>query len=715
MNTALTLQIGGDISKLRAELNKANGLLGGFKNQLSQIGAALGLTFGTAALFRGIKEGIIIASTFEKTMSEVKAITGATGDEFKALEKDALRLGASTRYTATQVGELQVAYGRLGFSTKEILAATEATLNLAAATGENLAKSADVAGSTVRGFGLQADETERVVDVMASSFNKTALSLDNFTESMKYVAPVGNAAGATVEEVTAMLGVLADAGIRGSMAGTSLRKIFTDMTKDGRPLQERLAELARKGITLADSFDEVGRTAQTSLLILSKNTEKTNQLTYALQGASGEAAKMARIMQDNLSGDVTKLTSAWEGFILRLTNTKPIRELIKDLTMLVNALSGTHSLDDALRNSSLAIKKLSDTPGVGKSDVWKVMVKNLGDARREMGKPIDISHVEAVANMYNLTSVQADILARAVQQANKALSFSEKAMKDFNEFAEEHKYTDLAKAVDDYKGKMYELIFAHQVALEKEPNFVAYHKEQIASYRRIIALLNDYKSGLDAVNSSTDRMINFPAFVRPGKATEAAPNIDGEFGRGTFINRDPNSSLGINPEDSGVVKEIEYNRELHESLMTLHEDRERQLEQMQATADMAVTMGTAIGDAFAQMLIGEKNFAAGLAKLTEQIITLYLQQSIAAMIKTAMADPSMPFPFGKIAIAAAGIGMVKAMFGKIGANSGGGGSSGPPGRTPSEMNIHVSSRSRIKGYDLELISEKEGMRRGRVG
>src|SRR5688572_22023594 len=245
----LAVLISANTAEFGKALNQSSSQLKAFQNTVKGIGAAIGVSLGAAALFRGLQQVVGIMSEFEARMSEVRAITGATGDEFKSLERDALRLGAATKFTASEVAELQVAFGRLGFNTKEILDATEATLALAAATGEDLAKSADVAGSTVRGFGLEARETQRVVDVMAASFNKTALGLDNFTESMKYVAPIAAAANVSVEETTALLGVLADNGIRGSSAGTALRKIFGDLSKDGRPFQERLEELSKKGIT----------------------------------------------------------------------------------------------------------------------------------------------------------------------------------------------------------------------------------------------------------------------------------------------------------------------------------------------------------------------------------------------------------------------------------------------------------------------------------
>jgi hypothetical protein len=466
--------------------------------------AAFGIGFGIYEVASGIKNAIGVMAEFEKTMSEVKAITGATGDEFNRLREDALRLGASTKFTATEVGKLQIAYGRLGFTTKEILKATEATLSLAAATGEDLAKSADVAGSTVRGFGLDAKETQRVVDVMASSFNKSALGLENFAESMKYVAPVAHAAGASLEETTALLATLADAGIRGSMAGTSLRKIFTDIAKDGRPLSERLEELGKKGITMSDAFDEVGRTAQTSLLILAKNTDKTNQLATAFGNASGEAAKMARIMQDNLAGDVDALSSAWEGLILNLSKTDVLRDVTQSLTALMAAISGAPSDGgQELKRLAADIKQF----GTDASNTFQGHIEILSQVRREIGKPFDLSLIEDLASKYNLTSEEANRFYQVILQANEALSFQEKAMQQFNEFVARNGYQDLSKAADDYKNRLYELVLAEEIrkrqledlATASGENFdkdIAPINEQIAAYKRVIRLIADYQKEL---------------------------------------------------------------------------------------------------------------------------------------------------------------------------------------------------------------------------
>ena len=493
----------GDTTRLSQSIKSGEKDLLSLKKTISSVGAALGIGLGVGALISGFKSAAGIMSDFERTMSEVAAITGATGPEFKALGDDALRLGQASKFTATQVGQLQVAYGRLGFTTKEILQASEATIQLATATGEDLAKSADVAGSTVRGFGLTADETQRVVDVMASSFNKTALGLDNFTESMKYVAPVAAAAGASVEETTALLGVLADAGIRGSMAGTSLRKIFTDMTKDGRPLRERLEELGKKGITLADSFDEVGRTAQTSLLILSKNTDKIAGLTAEFQNVAGEAERVSRIMRDNLTGDVEKLSSAFEGLILRLSNSKLFRDLVQGLTGFVNALSGAPAqVDDALDGFAKVIRDTGDQMNRS-NPLFKVLVEKLKEVRREAGKPIDTKSVEFFAEKYKLTSDQANVLYQAIIDANVALSFQERVIKKLNDINTTKGYDDLTKAAEDYKNEIYAARLQLQVFQEKakavgSANAVSDAQSKLEKYDRELRIINDYLDKLNA-------------------------------------------------------------------------------------------------------------------------------------------------------------------------------------------------------------------------
>ena len=340
----MIVQITANNTQFLGAMAKSNAATASFQKSILSAGKALGVTFGAVQLFNGIKSAIGVMADFEVQMSTVRAITGATGDQFKALEKNALDLGRSTRYTATQVGSLQVEYGRLGFTSKEIINATKSTLNLATATGSDLARSAEIAGSTLRAFQIDAKETGRVTDVIASALNKSALSLDSFGEGIKYVAPVAKATNVSLEETSALMSVLADAGIKGSQAGTSLRRIFTLLTKDGKPLSERLDELAKKGITLADANDEVGLYAQTALLVLANQNERVKELTATYELANGETQRMADIMEDNLSGSIKKTSSAWEGLILRYRESSGyLRDLADDTTIIFNLIGNENA------------------------------------------------------------------------------------------------------------------------------------------------------------------------------------------------------------------------------------------------------------------------------------------------------------------------------------------------------------------------------------
>ena len=191
---------------------------------------------------------------FEFTMAKVRAVSGATNEEFKQLQSTAAELGRTTFFTASQVAELQLNFSKLGFTTQEILDAQEATINLSIATGSDLARAATVAGSAIRGFGLDASEAARVVDVMAVAFTSSALDIEKFQTSMTKVAPIAAASGFTIEETTAIMSKLADTGIEASIAGTSLRNIFLKLQDPTSKLSRRFGNTAPNLETLLEGF-----------------------------------------------------------------------------------------------------------------------------------------------------------------------------------------------------------------------------------------------------------------------------------------------------------------------------------------------------------------------------------------------------------------------------------------------------------------------------
>ena len=299
------------------------------KQMAIRMGAA---TVATVAMQKAISGAIRVGMNFEQSMANVKAITGATGVEFAKLEKTAKQLGSSTKFTASQVAGLQTEFGKLGFSTKEIIGAQSATLALAAATNTELPRAAEVAGATLRGFGIDAQNTGRVTDVMALSFSKSALDMERFAESMKFVAPVAKSAGFSVEGTTAVLAKMADVGIHGSLAGTALKNIFGDLAGESTKLSKRLggpttsmAELAPKlqklkaeGFGLTEALDLVGRRSAPAFLALVEGSDDLIGLTTQFEEAGGAAQRMADIQLDTFQGKVTEMNSALEGLGITL-------------------------------------------------------------------------------------------------------------------------------------------------------------------------------------------------------------------------------------------------------------------------------------------------------------------------------------------------------------------------------------------------------------
>lgn len=223
----------------------------GMAKQFIKGAAAIGIVVGAfRAVTRVISSVVSVFTEFEFVMAKVNAVSGATEQEFKGLTKTAEELGRTTFFTATQVGELMLNFSKLGFSAREIQNAVGPTLALATATGSDLARSATVAGAAVRGFGLDASETERVVDVMAVSFANSAMDIEKWQTSMTKVAPIAKAAGFSIEDTAAIMSKLTDAGIEASIAGTSLRNILLKM-------QDPSSELTAAFGTTIHSLDEL--------------------------------------------------------------------------------------------------------------------------------------------------------------------------------------------------------------------------------------------------------------------------------------------------------------------------------------------------------------------------------------------------------------------------------------------------------------------------
>jgi len=299
-----------------------------------------------------------IGANFSDQMSKVKAVTAGTAEEFDILNEKAKILGRTTSFTATQVAEGMVSLGRAGFSRKEIDKAIAGMLDLSRATDTELAEATDIAGATLRQFDLDVSETTRVVDVLAATANGSAQTLVDLGESMKYVAPIASEAGESIESTSASLGILANNGIKGTMAGTALARAYknladsktektmsaigvsvADANGNLRPMADILRDIgkATKGMgnkQRLSIFEDLFGRGQAAAIKLAKNAGKIEEMLDKIKNSSGFAAKAAKEMDNNLGGSFRMFMSAAEGVAIAIKDAldKPLRKVLGVLT-----------------------------------------------------------------------------------------------------------------------------------------------------------------------------------------------------------------------------------------------------------------------------------------------------------------------------------------------------------------------------------------------
>lgn len=344
-------QVYGETNKLK-DLTTMNSQVMGASMQ--SVGKAL--TFGVTAPLVGIGiKSVKTASEFEAAMSKVKAISGATGGDFKKLEDIAKKMGATTKFTAIDSAEALKYMGMAGWKTDQMIAGLPPIMNLAAASGENLGTVSDIVTDSLTAFGLKATDAARFSDVLAAAATNSNTNVGLMGETFKYAAPVAGALGYSIEDTAVAVGLMANAGIKGSQAGTALRSAFTRLVKPTKEVEKGLAMVGLKAEDfkgkslhetidiLRDSFKGLdgsqqaeiasmifGQRAMSGMLgIINASEEDYNKLTTAIKNSSGSADEMAKIMNDNLQGDLVLLKSAIEGAAIAIG--ERLRPFIRDV------------------------------------------------------------------------------------------------------------------------------------------------------------------------------------------------------------------------------------------------------------------------------------------------------------------------------------------------------------------------------------------------
>ena len=404
-NSDVLVRLQANTKNYDANIAKARRQLDQFKKDNLSLGGVLkqstsALT-GMAAQFMGVYAAINatkkvlgdmvrINKQFEQGTANLASIMGKTTDEVAALTSQAKQLGATTRYTAMQITELQTNLARLGFTQQEILNSTTAVQAFATATGADLGEAANLAGAALRGFGLNATEMERVASVMAVSTTKSALSFEKLATAVPIVAPVAKQFGFTIEDTITLLGKLSDAGMDASTAATATRNIFLKMADSGGKLSqamghpvhsveefgEALKEMREKGMSLNDILNMVGVRSTAAFAVFADNADTLKDFKASITDCSDAMHDMESKQLNTLQGSITILNSAWEGLMLTFSESNGvIKTVVDSLTDLLGAWTKWRQRnaggDTAIKSYQLYGNGLDNEAKQGMQDIVK--------------------------------------------------------------------------------------------------------------------------------------------------------------------------------------------------------------------------------------------------------------------------------------------------------------------------------------------------------
>jgi TP901 family phage tail tape measure protein len=333
-----------------------------------------------------------VAANFETSMSKVAAIAGldTTGEEFDALSEKAKEMGATTKFSASEAADAFTYMAMAGWKTESMLDGIDGIMQLAAASGEDLATTSDIVTDALTAFGLQASDSSHFADILAAASNNANTNVSMLGESFKYVAPVAGALGYSAEDTSIALGLMANSGIKASQAGTALRTAMSNLVK---PTSEMAMVMDQYGISITDAegnmkpfmtvmadlrekmggLDEATQAAAASTLfgkeamsgmlaIINASDEDFDKLTNSIYNADGTAAQMAETMQDNLTGQLTILKSALEGLAISFGEI-----LIPYLTQAVRWLTGVidkfNSMDESTKKLIVVVGTIAAAIG----------------------------------------------------------------------------------------------------------------------------------------------------------------------------------------------------------------------------------------------------------------------------------------------------------------------------------------------------------------
>ncbi|EAC8477293.1 phage tail tape measure protein [Listeria monocytogenes] len=368
----LSAKLTGDASSLMGAFNQAKSQLDSLSQSTAAAGKKLmGLGAGmTAAVTVPFAGAVKTTVDFDSAMRKAGAIAGATPAEFEKMSAAAMEMGATTSLSASEVANAMTEMAAKGFDANQSIAAMPGVIAAAEASGEDLATTADVVTSALNGFQLSADESGRVADVLAMSANKSAAGVADLGYSFKYAAPIAHSLGISMEELAASTGIMVDAGLDGSQAGTTLRMALTRLVKPTKNAQEAMDGIGFSAIDAQGNFKSIetivtdltkatagmtdaekqatlamifGTEAASGMgILMSAGADEVGNMTTALENSEGASAEAAAQMKAGIGGALENLSGAIESAVIGIMSqlTPAIQQAAEVITELVNKFNG---------------------------------------------------------------------------------------------------------------------------------------------------------------------------------------------------------------------------------------------------------------------------------------------------------------------------------------------------------------------------------------
>ena len=372
-----TNQASEDANRLADSAERNVGAFDRLKRAVVAFGAALGVAFIAGKIKDFFSEAVSGAADFEAQLSTVKAVSGASAEEMEALRAAAEKMGAETKYNATEAAQALENLARAGLKSSEAIEALPSVLALAQGNGLELADAASYITQTASGMGLAMSDAARVADVLAKAASSANTDIQGMGLAMSYAAPNAHALGLTLEETAAYIGKLADAGFDGSRAGTAMATMMSQFQNPASTFRRELASIGIRTNDFSQAIRELAATgpkgqAAISALgeaagpafraLVGQGIEAVDELNGKLKDATGFAVNQAKEMGDNVGGAFAELESAWDAVKLKLATPilEPLKKKMLELADVISELVASGKIEDLGQKIAVAFERGAD-------------------------------------------------------------------------------------------------------------------------------------------------------------------------------------------------------------------------------------------------------------------------------------------------------------------------------------------------------------------